>query len=439
MTQVYEINFDGLVGPTHHYAGLAYGNVASLSNAQRESNPKQAALQGLAKMRLLDTLGIKQGILLPHARPADFVLRQLGFQGDEQSTLEHLAKHHPRIFTAIFSASSMWTANAATITPSSDSADQKCHVTPANLSGQFHRAIEAAFTHKQLQAIFQGDKFIVHSPLPYGMQFGDEGAANHTRLCRSHNAPGLHIYAYGRNAFDAKQTLPQKFPARQTLQASEAIARTHTLATKPLFLKQNPKAIDEGVFHNDVIAVGNENVFLVHESAYENKQAIADIQQQVDFDLHVIIVSENELSVHDAVQTYLFNSQLVTLPDKTMTLILPTESEQNPQAHQIVERILAEDNPIERAEFIDCRQSMRNGGGPACLRLRAVVSEEEIKDVNPRFLMNEHTLGLLEVWVQKYYRDRLTQENFLDKGFRDSCAQALDELAQLLDLPDLYN
>ena len=26
----YEVNFDGLVGPTHNYAGLSYGNVASL-------------------------------------------------------------------------------------------------------------------------------------------------------------------------------------------------------------------------------------------------------------------------------------------------------------------------------------------------------------------------------------------------------------------------
>ena len=25
----YEINFDGLVGPTHHYAGLSFGNEAS--------------------------------------------------------------------------------------------------------------------------------------------------------------------------------------------------------------------------------------------------------------------------------------------------------------------------------------------------------------------------------------------------------------------------
>ncbi|MDX2347040.1 MAG: N-succinylarginine dihydrolase, partial [Legionella sp.] len=33
MTAVYELNLDGLVGPTHHYAGLAYGNTASLAHA----------------------------------------------------------------------------------------------------------------------------------------------------------------------------------------------------------------------------------------------------------------------------------------------------------------------------------------------------------------------------------------------------------------------
>ena len=48
-----EFNFDGLVGPSHNYAGLSFGNVASFSNVKSASNPKQAALQGLAKMRAL--------------------------------------------------------------------------------------------------------------------------------------------------------------------------------------------------------------------------------------------------------------------------------------------------------------------------------------------------------------------------------------------------
>lgn len=431
MTIAYEVNFDGLVGPTHHYAGLSYGNVASSDNAKTVSNPKQAALQGLAKMRLMVAMGLKQGILLPQPRPPMEILHRLGFIGEEQEVLEKIAKSHPEMFFAFFSGSAMWTANAATITPSADSADQKVHITPANLSGNFHRAIEAEFHYQQFQDIFKGDFFKVHPPLRYGVQFSDEGAANHTRLCANHAMPGVHVYAYGRSAFSQLQHLPSHYPARQTLEASETIARTHTLATPGLFLQQSSRAIDAGVFHNDVIAVGNESVFLCHEYAYQHADAIGQIKQTLDFDLKLITVSHDELSLQEAVATYLFNSQLVTLPDRTMALMMPSECEESSRARAVVDRILNGDNPIERAEFIDCRQSMRNGGGPACLRLRVVLTERELQAVNPRYLVDEHKIGLLEAWVNKHYRDRLTASDFLDREFREECKVALEELSSL--------
>lgn len=433
MNGAFEVNFDGLVGPTHHYGGLAYGNVASLKHASTVSNPKAAALQGLAKMRLMITLGLKQGILLPPPRPPMDLIHRLGFMGTEQEILEKMAGSHPELFSAFFSGSAMWTANSATTTPSFDSADQKCHFTPANLSGNFHRAIEAEFNYKLFQKIFQGEYFEVHYPLRYGVQFSDEGAANHMRLCASHGQPGLHVYAYGRRAFDATQKLPSHYPARQTLEASETIARTHHLATPALFLQQNPKAIDAGVFHNDVIAVSNESVLLAHAAAYQDPQAFDKIKKSVDFDLNMTIVSEKDLSIEEAISSYFFNSQLVTLPDHTMAMILPTESEESKQAHALVDRLLNEDNPIVHAEYIDLRQSMRNGGGPACLRLRVVLTERELKAMNPRFLMDETMLGLLETWVSTHYRDRLTASDFLDREFRDSCDKALSELYALFD------
>jgi succinylarginine dihydrolase len=431
MSTCYEVNFDGLVGPTHHYAGLSHGNVASSIHANSVSHPKLAALQGLAKMRLMVGMGLKQGILLPHPRPPLYILNQLGYIGDEQEILEKIAKTQPVIFNALFSSSSMWTANAATITPSADTGDQKVHITAANLSSHFHRAIESEFNYQQFKEIFKGDKFALHPPLRYGMQLSDEGAANHTRICASHSQPGVHIFTYGRRALMPNQAVPKIFPARQTLEASETIARTHGVATPSIFLQQNPEAIDAGVFHNDVIAVGNESVFLYHEQAYLNSEALSLIQKPLDFNLHVIRIGRDELSLEEAVATYLFNSQVVTLPDGSMAMIMPSEVEESPAASSVVDRILSESNPIERVEFIDCRQSMHNGGGPACLRLRVPLTERELLDVNPRYLLDERKIGLLEAWVNKHYRDRLVAEDFLDPQFREECRLALDDLALL--------
>jgi succinylarginine dihydrolase len=431
MSVSFEVNFDGLVGPTHHYAGLSYGNLASLDHAQQISNPKAAALQGLAKMRLMVGMGLKQGILLPHPRPPMSILRQLGFMGDEQEVLEKLAQAHPKTFSAFCSGSSMWTANAATIMPSSDTADQKVHITPANLAGNFHRAIEADFNYQQFQDIFKGEYFNVHSPLPFGVQLSDEGAANHMRLCQNHAAPGAHVFVYGRSEF-VVQTLPLNYPARQTLEACETIFRTHHLVTPSLFFQQNPKAIDAGIFHNDVIAVSNESVLLYHEQAYEDSTAIEQIQRSVDFKLNIIKIKNDELTLEETVQTYLFNSQLVTLPNKSMIMIFPTQCETSSRAQTVIDRILNEKNPIENVEYIDCLQSMQNGGGPACLRLRVVLTERELAAVNPKYLVDERKIGLLESWVNKHYRDRLTAKDFLDREFRESCEKALVELTHIL-------
>ena len=223
-----EANFDGLVGPTHNYAGLSWGNVASKSNVNAVANPREAALQGLEKMKRLADRGYVQGILPPHERPHIPTLRALGFEGNERQILEAVAKADPAILAAVSSASCMWTANAATVSPSADTADHRVHFTPANLSAKFHRSIEHQVTGRSLKAIFGDESYFAHHPaLPSVSHFGDEGAANHTRLCSRYGEPGVELFVYGQVAFNESAPAPSKYPARQTLEASRAIARLH--------------------------------------------------------------------------------------------------------------------------------------------------------------------------------------------------------------------
>lgn len=278
----YEVNFDGLVGPTHNYAGLSYGNVASLSNATSVSNPKEAALQGLEKMKAMHDIGLKQGVFAPHARPSLTPLRRVGFSGTDAQVLEKTYKHDPILLRACYSASAMWTANAATVSPSIDSSDGKVHFTSANLNCKFHRSIEPETTTNLLRAMFANAQYFAHHQhLPEQPFFGDEGAANHTRLADSHGSKGLQLFVYGSSGFNSDIKGPTKYPARQTLEASQAIARLHQLDDRQaIFIQQNPNVIDQGVFHNDVIAVGNENVLFCHDQAFiDQTSSLTKIRQ----------------------------------------------------------------------------------------------------------------------------------------------------------------
>ena len=243
-----EINFDGIVGPSHNYAGLSPGNLASTRNFGRVSRPREAALQGLAKMRLNLELGLAQGWFMPHDRPNDAWLASLGTDmGAADEALRYAA----------MSASAMWAANAATVSPAPDTGDGRCHLTPANLVTMPHRSHEWPGTLAQLRLAFADPvHFAVHDPVP--PPFGDEGAANHMRLCTGHDAPGLEVFVYGESG--------GPFPARQHRQASAAVARLHRLDPESTILwPQSAEAIAAGAFHNDVVAVANEHVLFTHE------------------------------------------------------------------------------------------------------------------------------------------------------------------------------
>lgn len=439
-----EVNFDGLVGPTHNYAGLSYGNVASALNAKRVANPREAALEGLAKMLKLYRLGVAQAVLPPHERPYLPLLHDLGFRGSDAEVLRE-AQRSPVLLASACSASSMWTANAATVTPSADSADGRVHFTPANLGNKLHRSIEAPTTRRTLQAIFRDERRFAHHPaLPASEAMGDEGAANHTRFASPLGSRGVELFVYGRSAFDPAEPRPVRFPARHTKEASEAIVRAHRLdPAHAVLAAQNPEAIDAGVFHNDVISVGHENVFLHHELAFADTprtiRALSDACRHFERPLVAVEAKAAEVPLPDVVSSYLFNSQIVTLPDGSMSLIAPTDVFENPRAKSFVDRVLAEPtNPVKTVNYLNLRQSMQNGGGPACLRLRVVLTEDELRAAQPGVFMSEALGAQLEAWIRKHYRDRLAAEDLADPALIDEGRRALDELTQLLGIGSIY-
>lgn len=441
MTSV-EANFDGLVGPTHNYAGLSFGNIASKSNAQAISNPKQAALQGLDKMKALSDMGMLQGVLAPQERPDVYALRRLGFSGNDADVMASAYKQAPHLYLACCSASSMWTANAATVSPSADSADKRVHFTPANLTNKFHRSIEAEVTGNILKAVFDNNAhFAHHRHLPDNDHFGDEGAANHTRLCGEFAQPGVELFVYGKHAFNDELPKPTKYPARQTIEASQAVARLHLLEPKrTVFAQQNPAVIDAGVFHNDVIAVGNRNVLFYHQDAFLNTD---EVKQQIrrglgDIAFYFIEVPRAQVSVQEAIKTYLFNTQLITLPNNNMVIIAPMECQQSQAVSGYLEQLVAANNPITDLHFFDVKQSMQNGGGPACLRLRVVLNQAEQGAVNPEVMINDVKFKQLQNWINKHYRDRLDISDMCDPQLLIESRSALDELTQLLALGSVY-
>lgn len=442
MTKALEYNFDGLVGPTHNYAGLSVGNVASLKNALGTANPKEAALQGLNKMKALHDLGLPQAVLAPMERPDINTLRRLGFNGTDAAVLAEAANKAPQLLVSCSSASSMWTANACTVSPSADTRDGKLHITPANLSNKFHRSIEHETTGRILRAMFADEKYFSHhAALPSGEHFGDEGAANHTRFCDHYGDQGLEFFVFGKYAFRGSMPEPKIFPARQTFEACEAITRLHQLSEPhTVIAQQNPDVIDQGVFHNDVIAVGNGNLLFCHEQAFlEQKKTLQLLAEKYPGeDFQVIEVTNEQVPVEDAVNSYLFNSQLVNNPDGGMMLISPSECSNNPRVHEYLQQLVAADNLITDVKIFEVQQSMRNGGGPACLRQRIVLTDEERAAANSSVFMSDALYLDLTNWVKKHYRDSMNAEDLSDPQLLTESRTALDELTKILNLGSVY-
>ena len=434
MTAAVEANADGLIGPTHSYAGLSPGNLAASLNAGQASNPRAAVLQGLDKMKRLADLGLPQFVLPPHERPDIPFRRGLGFGGSDGEVLAKAWKEAPTFAAAACSASPMWAANAATVTPSADSADGRVHFTPANLHTNLHRSLEHAQTKRALDALFPDpERFAVHDALWPVAHLADEGAANHVRLCAGHGAAGVNLLVWGRDAFEPWDG---PWPARQTRQASEAIGRRHGAAGVVL-AQQSRAAIAGGTFHNDVVCVGALETLFHHELAFEDTAGThAAIRAAArGFEPVFVEVSNDDLPLADAIASYLFNSMLVSLPGESrLTLICPTETRDNPRAHAVAQGLVASNGPIGRVEYVDVRQSMRNGGGPACLRLRVVLTEAELAATSPAMRLTDDLHGRLAAWAGRWYRDALAPADLADPALIEESRGALDELTTLLEL-----
>ena len=414
---VREINFDGIVGPSHNYAGLSLGNLASTRNAFQVSHPRAAALEGIAKMRANLELGLEQGIFLPHPRPDRAWLAELATTIDDAD---------PALAANAMSASAMWAANAATVSPAADTADGKCHLTAANLRTMPHRSHEWPATLAQLRTAFaDSSAFCVHAPVPPA--FGDEGAANHMRLAPSHGEPGLELFVYGRTG--------GAFPARQHVEACRAIARFHRLdPQRTVFVEQSPEAIEAGAFHNDVVAVANERVLFAHEKAFADRDSVIAACEQAVPGFELVEVSERDVPLQDAITSYLFNAQLVSPPDGQMTLIVPGEARDTPSVWAWIERHIAGNGPIRRVEVVDVRQSMANGGGPACLRLRVVADPAA---VDPRFLADGDKLERIAELVERLWPAEIHVDDLKSPALIVEIQAARSALLELLGLSDL--
>jgi succinylarginine dihydrolase len=412
-----EINFDGIVGPTHNYAGLSLGNLAATKNAGRVSRPRAAALQGIAKMRSNIALGLPQGVLLPHRRPDKAWLAALGTTPEEAGSA---------LLANALSASPMWAANAATVSPAPDTADGRCHLSAANLMTMPHRSHEWPETLAQLRLAFaNAAHFAVHGPVP--PPFGDEGAANHMRMAATHDAPGVEIFVYG--------VAGGSFPARQHVEASRAVARLHSLDPgRTLFVQQSEQAIAAGAFHNDVVAVANGPVLFAHELAFADKDGFfADLRRLMPA-AEIVEVPADRVSLADAIASYLFNAQLVTLPGGETALIVPGEAQSTAPVWAWLQEMIAGNGPIRRLEVVDVRESMANGGGPACLRLRVVADPATI---DPRFLVDTAKLDRLAAVIETHWPEEIDPADFALPELWRQAALAREALLATLGLQEL--
>jgi succinylarginine dihydrolase len=423
---------------------LSFGNVASGKNAGQIAQPKAAALQGLAKMDFVRQLGVPQAFFPPQPRPIIPVLQQLGFgQGSSPAAIaqaiDNAYKSAPHLLASCYSASAMWAANAATVSPSADSSDQKLHLTPANLTSNLHRSLEAGETYQLLRTIFHNETlFDVHKPLPPTANFSDEGAANHMRVCNDHGHYGSEVFVYG--AAGNAGNFPKNFPARQQREAGLSIARMHALSDiGVIHLQQNPSVIDQGVFHNDVIAMNTTRLMIAHADAFlHKKEFVSNMERSGVEDFCYIEISGQQLSIGEAVSSYLFNSQLLHVKNKGFVILAPAESETSSNAHMVLRQLVEEDGVVQEVHYLNLRESMRNGGGPACLRLRVVMTEEEEQGMHQGVILTDDKYKKLHAWVETHYRDRLALDDLRDPLLIRELDEAYAALESIIELPGYY-
>ena len=369
-------------------------------------------------MKLMHDLGYKQCIIPPQERPL----------------LNDYIDYQNMAINA--SASSMWVANSSTIAPSADTKNNKLNILTANLNFTHHRRIEAPQTHDILNKIFTDtSKFLIHCPLNSDGTLDDEGA-NHTRFCNSYEEEGLHFFVYGRSNNESEES-PTKYPARQTLEASQKVAEELQIKNA-VFAQQSVESIDAGVFHHDVIGVGNKNLYFYHEKALQHeKESIENLKDLFKGDLNFIRVTEQQVPINIAVDTYLFNSQLVEYEDGHL-LLAPIRCRRNALVRKYIQSIVGKNKFIKKVRYINLEQSLHNGGGPACLRLRVAMINSEYNSLHNGIKFTDTLHLRLRTWVKKYYETNLIYDDLFVPSYIKKCKLALNELTEILQLGNIY-
>jgi succinylarginine dihydrolase len=244
------------------------------------------------------------------------------------------------------------------------------------------------------------------------------------RLAATHGAAGMEVFVYGVGG--------GPFPARQHVEASKAVARLHRLDPgRIVFAAQSEQAIAAGAFHNDVVAVANGPVLFAHEQAFADKEALLAALGAGVAGFEYVEVAAADVPLADAIASYLFNAQLVTLGDGSMVLVAPTECRDTPSVRAWIERHLASNGAIRAVDFVDVRQSMANGGGPACLRLRVVCDPAT---VDPRFLVDAAKLDRLAAVVAAHWPEAIAPGELGDAALIARVTAARGALLDALDL-----
>lgn len=399
-------NFDGLVGCTHNYAGLSQGNLASMTHKNAISNPQQAALQGLKQMKLVyDIVGI-QGFLPPQMRPNFKLLHHYGFVGTEAKVLEKAYEKRPDILAVAWSASAMWTANAATVTITDKN---HVHITPANLLTMRHRHQELEETAFTLKNIFYQENYFTHH---FPVTMPDEGAANHMSIKGYDKIYDIFVYS------------PTKavYPARQSLFSSQEIARNHE-CHNPIFLEQSIEAVNQGAFHNDVVAISHDNFIIYHEYAFSDDTLLPS-------DILKIKIPNMMLNLQEAIKTYLFNMRIIENNQNEYFMIMSYDVMENKNAQDAIDYIKQHNPRIKSVIYMDLQQSMANGGGSACLRFRVPLIEKN--SVQQSYLLNNDKFNKLNDFVKNNYRDTVKPDDLRDIDFAYECLAVYDKFNDFL-------
>ncbi|RAP29456.1 hypothetical protein DID78_03615 [Candidatus Marinamargulisbacteria bacterium SCGC AG-343-D04] len=418
---------DGLMGPSYHFGGLSLGNTWSETHFKEISFPKKAALEGLHKMFEVYSLGLHQYVLPPVRKDVSALFRSLGYDHFNSESLRELFSVNPYFVSSVFSSSSAWLANIGHVTPACDSFTHKMNVTPANLNYCFHRSCDVEGYRDLLSTLFENcHDVVLHRPIT--SSFGDEGSANTVRLSAS-SGEGFFLYVYGKTV---DRTYSHKYPARQSKEAFDILVKQHHVSRKFVMVQQSQEAIDAGVFHNDVICFGLENLLIVHESAFENQEEVMSYVKELyeetfSEDLQVIVISREMMSLEEAVKSYFFNSQLLPLSDGGFHCFVSTHSRKYSALEQVLQYIQSECSRFSYS-YVECDESIKNGGGPACLRLGFVASEHDRKLLNDAFLLTQERYDFLYSFISRHYPDEMQFEQLRDYEFLCECREIVDSL-----------